>query len=497
MFRLSGFIILLCLADVLGLTIFQSERVRKVTSFKSSTSSELNIQSASGIYVHIPYCRRRCSYCDFAIVPVGDVTKNDLVNEGFRSMDEAYRKAVLEEIEVLKICHDKNHLQKHQINSIYFGGGTPSLAPIETIEAILSRLIDIYDIPKEHVEITMEMDPGTFNLDQLQFLKNLGINRISLGVQSFNDTILEGIGRVHRERDIMDALSMIRAVYGEEANMSIDLISGLPGLTTEIWKDTLERVLDLNPIPKHLSVYDLQIEEGTVFGRWYTDEEDNNGVRVNRITSSTEMKVHPCNKLTLPSSEECATMYRYASAILRKNGFEHYEISSYARLSSPTSEYGTRSKHNQLYWNIGSDWYAVGLSATSSFSGNRFARPRRMSDYMSWVGDIQQSLRRDDALPPWLRNGQTEDDKDDLLQDIILTRLRTKEGLDLHLLQRMYDLPKYEKLIGSILKGSEDGINFGLAVHVNTNGENILRLVDPEGFLFSNTIISTIFSELP
>jgi putative oxygen-independent coproporphyrinogen III oxidase len=452
--------------------------------------------TVSGIYVHIPYCRRRCSYCDFAIVPIGNATKDLSREKGFRSMDDGYKKAVMDEIDIVRTCLDRGQLPKHEVRSIYFGGGTPSLAPLETIEQILQKLIQTYQLDTKSIEITMEMDPGTFTKSQLEALKNLGINRISLGVQSFNDTILEGIGRVHRERDIIDALSIISDVYGDEANISMDLISGLPGLTIDTWKNTLERILHLSPTPNHLSVYDLQIEDGTTFGRWYSDsDEESDSFRpMSEMTSSIDSQLNRDNRLKLPSSEDCALMYRYASEFLRSNGYEHYEISSYARLVTPTSERGFRSVHNQIYWKIGSDWYAFGLSATSSFGGKRFARPRQMSDYISWVQEVKEGVEKLDSLPPWLPQHIDEEDKHEILLDTVMTRLRTTEGLDLN------DLKQFsndDSLVELILEGAKEGIDLGLVERNTTGGGNdILRLVDPDGFLFSNTIISNIFMHL-
>jgi oxygen-independent coproporphyrinogen-3 oxidase len=450
--------------------------------------------AVSGIYVHIPYCRKRCSYCDFAIVPIGDVRKDQSKMDGFKAMDDVYRKAVIDEIEIVQKSLERDQWQKHEIRSLYFGGGTPSLAPLETIEQILQKLIQTFELDIKNMEITMEMDPGTFTKNHLETLKDLGVNRISLGVQSFNDTILESIGRVHRECDVMDALSTISNVYGEEANISIDLISGLPGMTINTWKNTLKRVLELNPIPNHLSVYDLQIEEGTAFGRWYSDydEESDNFQRVSEITSSIDLQLSHTSRMELPSSEDCAFMYRYASEFLRSNGYEHYEISSYARLATPTSERGVRSIHNQLYWKIKSDWCAFGLSATSSFGGKRFARPRQMSDYVSWVQESKEGIEKHGSLPPWLP--QHSDEADEIILDTIMTRLRTKEGLDLNDLELFSN---NDSLVTLVLEGAKEGIDLGLAELESTNdGSCILRLKDPDGFLFSNTIISNIFSHI-
>ena len=225
----------------------------------------------------------------------------------------------------------------------------------------------------------------------------MGFNRISLGVQSFSDPILESIGRTHRCADILDSISMIQQVYGNGndgiVNYSIDLISGLPGVTTADWIETLQCATSLNPKPTHLSLYDLQIESGTVFGKWYEDSlvddddndlhDDNDNVRSSETKDSnvippmkneihaTEMQRSSKKRLSsgglqLPSPDECSFCYKFASGYLRSKGYEHYEISSYALVVNSTlsnddkesiSRRSLRSRHNQIYWEVGGEWY--------------------------------------------------------------------------------------------------------------------------------------------
>lgn len=323
-----------------------------------------------GFYVHIPYCRRRCRYCDFAIVPVG----NDSLlkeKESFLEMDAKYKAAILQEMELLVESLDT----KISLKSIYFGGGTPSLAPISTIRAIMDSILTSGKFQLDDTaEITMEMDPGTFDLKHAEELKQMGFNRISLGVQSFDNRILEVIGRVHRLQDIKDAVDIIKRVFGGEANYSMDLISGLPGLTCAKWAETLEMAVSMSPPPAHLSLYDMQIEKNTVFGEWYKeqlidDDEDQNGnvdvknvkVGVENTWNLPSIQNTNNNILPLPTPDDCAFMYKYASGYLKAKGFEHYEISSYARImdnsiKSNKEAKNKRSIHNQIYWDIEGDW---------------------------------------------------------------------------------------------------------------------------------------------
>ena len=458
----------------------RTESSQSTSTLSSSTETDI----CTGFYVHIPYCRRRCRYCDFAIVPIGS-DSNARQTDGFLLMDAQYRKALLQEIAELPHTTIKND-RKRALSSIYFGGGTPSLAPPETIKAVLDAIRKRFHVDDENVEITMEMDPGTFDEEQLRKLAGMGINRISLGVQALDDAVLEQIGRVHRVQDIYDAIQLLQRVFVDDHtkqqrnqqqtikntnNFSIDLISGLPGVSLAAWADTLETTVHTLQ-PNHISIYDLQIEKGTVFGKWYDDVDGS-------ILTPTEASISSKPRLLLPSPDDCGYMYRYASGYLRNEGFEHYEISSYARD-------GKRSCHNQVYWGYDSEWFAIGLGSTSFLNHHRYARPRAMSDYIDWV-------RRQAAEPVWLQevdsNSTMARQDPGRLADIVLTRLRTIDGLDTDWLKLAYG----EEAVRAVLKGAQLALDLGLA-----NIENqILSLKDPQGFLFSNSILSSIFVELP
>jgi coproporphyrinogen III oxidase-like Fe-S oxidoreductase len=265
---------------------------------------------------------------------------------------------------------------------------------------------------------------------------------------------------------------MLQDVYGGELSYSLDLISGVPGLSPAQWTETLHTAVHLQPQPSHLSIYDLQIEGGTVFGTWYDSDRES--------TFHQTRGEPPVSALALPSEEECAFMYKYAAGYLRSKGYEHYEISSYALLQDSGQPSPTRSKHNQIYWATDSQWYAVGLGATSFAGGSLTARPRTMADYINWV-DQHETF-------PELQAATVGDF--DLLTDAILKRLRTSEGLPLKWVR--FRFKEGESYVTSILRGAELGLNLGLV----TLEDDILRLVDSAGFIYSNTIISSIFAEL-
>ncbi|KAL3945353.1 MAG: hypothetical protein SGBAC_000558 [Bacillariaceae sp.] len=464
-----------------------------------------------GLYVHIPYCRRRCRYCNFSIVPIGnrvstepsstarDPDSNERAAQGFEAMNAQYEEALLTELHRLVGQSKKNGSWKIPLQSIYFGGGTPSLAPVETISKILEAAIGengpFYlvndddqttttttttedETSSNAAEVSIEMDPGTFTLEQLQMLKDLGFNRISLGVQSFDDTILEHMGRFHRSSDVMDAVDMIDQVFGEDANYSIDLITGVPGLTLAKWAETLQiATTKLLPQPSHMSVYDLQIERGTVFSSWYDQEQD-----VGTSSRSTSFN----RTLPLPTEDECAFMYKYTAGYLRSKQYEHYEVSSYAyKGTNDNSEKGNRSKHNQIYWAPSSSWYAIGVGATSFVEGRLVARPKTLADYYEWLHD---NVASEDS------NNREEKEEvlsdDELLTELVLKRLRTIDGLDLMAVEDRFG----KESAGTILEGAKLGLEIGLAEYDSQT--RILRLKEPEGLLFSNSIISSIFAAL-
>eukprot|EP00536_Pseudo-nitzschia_multiseries_P001922 jgi/Psemu1/294614/fgenesh1_pm.25_\ len=514
-----------------------------------------------GLYIHIPYCRQRCRYCDFAIVPIGDKGANfgdsthgndsdgtDLGRreQGFLRMNERYVSAIVTELKSIA-ANGKNPGRKIPLKSVYFGGGTPSLAPIESIAKILYHacgpdnpeapfhLVDLKhnknDSPGATAatsEITMEMDPGTFDRNYLSSLRALGINRISLGVQSFNDDLLAGMGRTHRRTDILQAVQDIASVFGEEengikkydeVNYSIDLISGCPGLTPAKWAETLEEAT-----AGHISVYDMQIEDGTVFGKLAarakqearvdpTPELDNHDDNYDDASRqfTVEIPVEGPRQgrrqriLKLPTEDECGFMYKYAAGYLRAKSYEHYEVSSYAAFvdnknvqtihneNDNSTEYSirstsNRSRHNQIYWEYEGQWHAVGLGATSFVNQKMVVRPREMSDYIDWVVQLKNSTISNPNKEENVEDREGYIDED-FLTDLLLKRLRTIDGLNLTWLESHYG----SGVVKDVLGGASLGLELGLAERTE---ENVLRLTDPDGLLYSNFIISSIFAEL-
>ncbi|MCT7958909.1 radical SAM family heme chaperone HemW [Laspinema sp. D3] len=396
-------------------------------------------------YLHIPFCRRRCFYCDFPVSVVGDRKQGE--DSG----------TIVEYVEWLITEIENTPVWGQPLKTVFFGGGTPSLLSVSQLSQILDRLDRRFGIAAD-AEISMEMDPGTFDRDHLAGYCLGGINRVSLGVQAFQDDLLADCGRSHRTGDILNAVEVIREVGIE--NFSLDLISGLPHQTLEQWQDSLNQAVALNPT--HISSYDLIVEAGTAFSRTY------------------EPGVSP-----LPTDESSAQMYRMAVETLTGAGYEHYEVSNYAQ-----SAYQCR--HNRVYWE-NRPCYGFGMGAASYVGGQRFTRPRTRREYYAWVQEWQSSggvL----SIP--------ETPGEEVLLETLMLGLRLADGIDIARFTQQFGgdrlrqlwhclLPYYRQGWVQVHSGSEFP-DFGPTLPPS----GAIRLSDPEGFLFSNTILATIFEAL-
>ncbi|MBR8829643.1 MAG: coproporphyrinogen III oxidase [Chlorogloea purpurea SAG 13.99] len=375
-------------------------------------------------YIHIPFCRRRCFYCDFPITVVGDKSNPD------SPMLEEYVRFLCTEIEGIKSPNIP-------LQTVFFGGGTPSLLPVKFLARILTGLDKVLGIDPD-AEISLEIDPGTFTLEQLQGYQSLGVNRFSLGVQGFQDQLLAVCGRSHRLADIEGSIDLIR--QAGVTNFSLDLISGLPNQTLQQWEESLQKAVAI--APSHLSCYDLVVESVTPFGKQYQP-----GIK------------------PLPDDETTANMYRLAASLLTAAGYEHYEISNYARD-------GRQCAHNRVYWQ-NEPYYGFGMGAASYIEGRRLTRPRTRRQYYDWV---ESGCIID--CPP-------SSSLDQLLETLMLG-LRLKEGVNLKYLSQKFG----SGVIGKILKSSERYLEKNW---LQINEDKILKLTDPEGFLFSNTVLTHLF----
>ena len=287
-----------------------------------------------GLYIHIPFCIKKCAYCDF------------LSWSGDKDQKEEYVRDLEQEIRSYK-----TFAADYQVSTVYFGGGTPSILETGQIERIMEALCQTFRIEKK-AEITLEMNPGTAHKEKLDLYRQLGINRLSIGIQSVKNENLKLLGRIHTYEDFLESYHMAREAGFD--NISGDLISSLPGQTLEEWKEEL-KILIRTPL-EHLSVYQLIIEEGTEFYERYGEHEE-----------------------LLPDEETSREIYLWTGEYLENQGFRQYEISNYARA-------GKESRHNLRYWGR-KDYLGLGLGAASMIRNMRMSNTRDWEKYRTGCRD--------------------------------------------------------------------------------------------------------------
>ena len=324
----------------------------------------------SAVYIHIPFCIKRCYYCDF-ITYAG---QGDLIGKYVETLldeSKAYRGKITD-----------------PIDTVYFGGGTPSVLPAKTIALIITALKGQFYL-KENAEITLEANPGTLSLSYLQALRQAGVNRLSLGIQSFDNEDLKVLGRIHNAEQAQEAINFSRQAGFE--NLSLDLIFGLPGQSLERWQENLKRACDLSV--EHLSLYSLILEENTEFARMLTSGE-----------------------LVLPDDDLVADMFEWAIDHLPTQGYQHYEISNWAR------NVDLESRHNKVYWH-NLDYLGLGAGAHGRLGERRYQNYDNLQDYIGCVD------REDQAGSPYVME-QIPISRRDAMQEQMMLGLRlTREGV--------------------------------------------------------------------
>lgn len=371
-----------------------------------------------GIYVHIPFCRSKCQYCDFY----------SLADARERLMDEYLHSICLHVKEAGPLAPG------YRVDTVYFGGGTPSFFGSEGIAAIMNTIRKYFDVDG-NAEITFEANPDSVTPRLLRRLRAEGFNRVSLGIQSDDDAVLRTIGRPHTYRQAQRAVEEIRKAGFK--NLSVDLMYGLPGQTLEGWVHTVENVMKL--APEHISCYGLKLEEGTPL---YQQQD----------------------QYDLPDDDLQADMYLAAVEKLRQKDYRQYEISNFARK-------GMASKHNLKYWN-GGEYLGFGPDASSDFAGCRFSAVRDIRAYISGITAGGQVLRESQTIQSRERAGE-----------YLMLRLRTTAGISREEYEKKY-LLSFEPLE----KILELACRHHLAQH---NGHGGYRLT-PEGFLVSNSILTDL-----
>lgn len=357
------------------------------------------------LYVHIPFCVRKCEYCDFLSAPAGADTQQEYVRN------------LLLEIEQKGVrCTD------YEVTTIFFGGGTPSILKVGWIADILNAIHRNFKVRKD-AEITIECNPGTLTFEKLSIYKSAGINRISVGLQSASDAELRELGRIHTYEDFLKSYDLIRKKGF--SNVNIDLMAALPGQTLKSYEQTLRRVLALKP--EHISAYSLIIEEGTPFYEKYEADE-----LLREKGEKPQM---------LPSEETERLMYERTKELLLAHGYERYEISNYARR-------GYACRHNIGYWRR-ENYLGFGLGSASLLENERFHNTTDLTDYLG--GD-------------YLAYEQEKLDKKSQMEEFMFLGLRMTDGISTECFRQTFGLtvelvygPVLEQQIADQLLRKEDG----------------------------------------
>ena len=335
----------------------------------------------TGLYIHVPFCRKKCHYCNFVIAPAGP---------------DASHRVFLDALEK-EATHAAPRFSETIFDTVYLGGGTPSTLRAGEFERLF-RILKMHFFWKKEAELTCEVNPGDVDLDRAFLLKGFGINRVSLGAQSFHDETLQRLNRAHNAGEIESSFRALRDAGFK--NISMDLMLSLPGESWELAHASLEQAVALGP--EHISLYELTLEEKTVFGR-----------------------LHHEGKLELPGEEEQLEMLSKARLFLQEAGYRHYELLNYAKP-------GFESRHNLLYW-ANEDYLGLGPGATSYFDGRRFKNSDSYEQY-------QEKIMRDD----WSAREEEVLDEQKKETESFLLALRLTEGADAGRFRSMLERRKDE-----------------------------------------------------
>jgi len=347
-----------------------------------------------GLYIHIPFCVQKCKYCDFLSAPADDAVK------------KRYADALCKEI-----AGYKELTKEYELATIYFGGGTPSVLDVSLIEQILDAVKKSFFVDMAAAEVTLEVNPGTASFEKLKRYKELGINRLSIGVQSAKDNELALLGRIHSFEDAKQ--TVLRAREAGFDNISLDLMSALPGQSFEDYKENVEAILALNP--EHISSYSLIVEEGTPFYAQYAEGAP--------------------KESELPDEETDRAMYMYTKERLAQAGYHRYEISNYAKQ-------GYESRHNSSYW-IGTEYLGVGLGASSLFTNARYHNETDLPTYMEEAEAGKDVRREIERLVP-----------EEQMEEFMILGLRMMCGISRAEFQKRFGKP-IETVYGSAIKKME------------------------------------------
>ena len=347
------------------------------------------------LYIHIPFCVRKCQYCDFLSGPSDEETK------------DRYIEALLKEIRAAE------HTEDYEIVSVFIGGGTPSALKAEAIASIMRTLQEQFFFC-EDVEVTIEANPGTVDLEKLTSYRTVGINRLSLGLQSTDAEELKLLGRIHSYEEFLKSYEWAREAGF--SNINIDLMFAIPGQTGEAWRQHLYQVAELNP--EHISAYSLIIEEGTPFAE---------------------------QNLDLPDEDTEYQMYEDTAEILERYGYRQYEISNYAKQ-------GYMCRHNAGYWQR-LEYLGFGLGASSLYGGMRFSNTHQMQEYL-----------KESRNPDQIREDVKVLSRNEQIEELMFLGLRMTEGISEKEFEENFDV-RLMDVYGDILQKYEET---GFMEHIET-----------------------------
>jgi len=410
-----------------------------------------SISDCIGIYIHIPFCVKKCLYCDFTSFTPGAIPEDE------------YIRALIKEMK-----SRKGEGQDNVVETIYFGGGTPSLFSPKSIETILGAISTNFKIvpphptsfdavrpelvegvnrsqdrplPQVEREITLEVNPGTINMGKLKGYRDAGVNRLSIGVQSLNDGILTTLGRIHNRQQALGAYEDAREAGFD--NIGIDLIHSIPGESLSDWKRELKEVVLLGP--EHISAYSLTIEEGTPF--------------------HCQLQK---GLLPLPTEETQVDMLLTTEEVLGKAGYEHYEVSNYALP-------GFRSRHNQIYWK-GGEYLGLGVSAHSYISGQwsvvcgqriRTANSSNLEEYFRLINEKGNAVIEEEVLT-----------KEKAMGEAVFLGLRMLEGIDLTEFEKRFGVTIEATYPDAVIELTEKGLLEITQGHLRLTKQGLLLLND-------------------
>ncbi len=379
------------------------------------------MSSMAGLYLHIPFCHSKCTYCSFITGSYEDL------------LAERYLNALILEIKSLSSrLSDK----ERQIDTIYFGGGTPSIISPSWITKLLEHCYQYFTVSSKP-EITIEVNPADINLDHLQTYQKIGINRVSVGIQSFIDKQLKEIGRDHSASQASQAIKQLRQAGFN--NISLDLIAGLPNQSLEQWQYNLSEAISLEP--EHLSIYLLEIKAGT--------------------TLSAQIK---SGRLAMPDEDLAAEMYETLVDTLTSNGYSHYEISNFAKQKNDSLLY---SRHNTKYW-LDAPYYGLGVSAHSYHSQERYFNVQSTNTYINNINSTGQAMAEKIAL-----------NAEERVREALMLRLRLIKGVNLLEFHKFYQF--------DVMANYQDSFKEMIENSLLEIKDGYLRLT-PRGILYSNEV---------